>query len=155
MPYQLGVTIRATVAPDRVAELREWLAATARTGIAEAPFNFAHLPGVHFARLFLLADASDAAGRPIPASLVYMSDIDGPLRRHLADLVDLAGEGLDGAFTHCVGYPEGGRRRPRRRWLRRHLVAASAVYVNTVGRSLEQIRQESTLRSALQDYLDR
>jgi hypothetical protein len=39
-------------------------------------------------------------------------------------------------------------------WLRRHLVGASAVYVNTVGRGLEQIRQEARLRDALEDYLD-
>ena len=31
---------------------------------------------------------------------------------------------------------------------------ASAVYINTVGRGLQQIRQEARLRDALEDYLD-
>jgi len=155
MPYQLGVTIRAAGAPGRVADLCEWLAETARTGLAEAPFDFARLRGVHFARLFLLPEAADIDGRSVPPSLVYMSDVDGPLRRHLDDLVDAAGEGLDRGFGHCAGFPQAGRRRSRRRWLRRHLVSAGAVYVNTVGRSLDQIRQEAALRAALEDYLDR
>ncbi|HSV65721.1 MAG TPA: hypothetical protein VLJ59_07425 [Mycobacteriales bacterium] len=156
MPHQLGVTIRATVAPGRAADLREWLVQTGRRGMAEIPFDFAHLRGVHFARLFLFEDAVDLDGQPIPASLVYMSEVDAPLRRHLAELVDVAGEGIDLAFGHCEGYPRpGARRRIRIRWLRRHLVSASAVYVNTVGRGLEQIRQEAKLRGELQDYLDR
>ncbi len=156
MPHQLGVTIRATVAPGKAAELREWLVRTGRQGMAEIPFDFAHLRGVHFARLFLFEDTVDLDGRPIPASLVYMTEVDAPLRRHLAELVDVAGDGMDGAFGRCEGYPRpGARRRIRIRWLRQHLVSSSAVYVNTVGRGLEQIRQEAKLRAALQDYLDR
>jgi hypothetical protein len=90
MPYQLGVTIRAPVIPERVAELREWLAEAGRGGIAGAPFDFALLRGVHFARLFLMPDgAGDDA-----ASLVYMADVDGPLRRHLSGLVQVTGGGL-------------------------------------------------------------
>ena len=53
------------------------------------------------------------------------------------------------------GYPgPGARRRARIGWLRRHLVPASAYYVNTVGRGLDQIRQEAKLRDALEDHLD-
>src|SRR6266545_5752725 len=141
MPHQLGVTIRATVAPGKAAELREWLVRTGRQGMAEIPFDFAHLRGVHFARLFLFEDTVDLDGAPIPASLVFMSEVDAPLRRHLAELVDVAGEGIDEAFGHCAGYPgPGSRRRARIAWLRQHLISSSASYVNTVGRGLEQIR---------------
>jgi hypothetical protein len=156
MPHQVAVTIRATVAPERVPELRGWLVETARKGMAETPFDFAHLRGLHFAKFFLLDEAVDLDGTPIPASLVLMTEVDATLRRHLAELVDVAGEGIDQAFGHCLGYPAPGVRRRRRiRWLRRHLVPSGASYVNTVGRGLEQIRQEARLREVLQDYLDR
>ena len=47
-----------------------------------------------------------------------------------------------------------GSRRARIAWLRRHLVRASAFYVNTVGRALGQIRQEADLHDVMEDYLD-
>jgi hypothetical protein len=31
---------------------------------------------VHFARFYLLEETADLAGRPIPASLVFMSEVD-------------------------------------------------------------------------------
>jgi hypothetical protein len=155
MPHQLGVTIRAPVAAGRTADLRDCLAEIARKGLAEGSFGFTHLRGLHFAKLFLLDTTADLDGRQIPATLVFMSEVDAPLRRHLAELVDLAGEGIDQVFGHCTGYPgPGARRRDRIAWLRRHLISASAFYVNTVGRGLEQIRQEARLRDGLEDYLD-
>ena len=155
MPHQIGVTIRAPVAADRVPELRAWLVEIARKGLAEGEFDFAHVRGLHFARFYLLEETTDLEGRSIPASLVFMSEVDAPLRRHLADLVDVAGEGMDRAFRHCDGYPgPDARRRAKIAWLRRHRISASAFYVNTVGRGLEQIRQEAALREALEEYLD-
>jgi hypothetical protein len=156
MPYQVDVTVRAEVDPDQLPLLRKSLADIGRNGLAQPPFDFAHLHGLHFARFYLLDEAVDPEGRPIPASLVFMSEVDAPRRRHLAQLIDVAGDGLDQAFGHCAGYPApGARRRARIAWLSRHLVPSSAFYVNTVGRGLDQIRQEQRLRSALETYLDR
>jgi hypothetical protein len=155
MPHQLGVTIRAPVAAGRVAELRDWLAEVARKGLAEGPFDVTHLRGLHFAKLYLLDETADADGQRIPATLVFMSEVDAPLRRHLAELIDVAAEGVDQAFGHCTGYPgAGAQRRAKIAWLRRHMIPASAFYVNTVGRGLEQIRQEAMLRDALEELLD-
>ena len=155
MPHQLGITIRAPVAAGRVADLRDWLEQIARKGLAEGLFDFTHLRGLHFAKFYLLDETADLDGQRIPATLVFMSEVDAPLRRHLAELIDLAGEGIDQAFGHCTGYPgPGAQRRSRIAWLRRHMVPARAFYVNTVGRGLEQIRQEARLRDALEDYLD-
>ena len=92
MPHQLGVTIRAPVAAEQVAELRDWLAEIAPKGLAEGPFDFTHLRGLHFAKLYLLDETADLDGQQIPATLVFMSEVDAPLRRHLAELIDLAGE---------------------------------------------------------------
>ena len=155
MPHQLGVTIRAQVAADQVGPLRNWLAKVAQNGAADSLFAFGHMRGLHFAKLFVLEEPTDSGGRPIPASLVLMTEVDAPLRSHLAELIDVGGDGIDEAFGFCAGYPgPAAQRRARVAWLRRHLVGASAVYVNTVGRGLEQIRQEARLRDALEDYLD-
>jgi hypothetical protein len=94
MPHQIGVTIRAPVAAERVADLRQWLAEAGKKGLGEAPFGFAGCRGLHFARFYLLEETADLAGQPIPASLVYMSEVDAPLRRHLAELAGVAREGI-------------------------------------------------------------
>ena len=155
MPHQLGVTIRAQVAAEQVAPLRDWLAKMARGDDAGSPFAFGRMRGLHFAKLFLLEETADLCGRPIPASLVLMTEVDAPLRPHLADLINTGGAGIDRAFGFCAGYPgPRARRRTRIAWLRRHLVRASAVYVNTVGRGLTQIRQEAGLHDALESHLD-
>ena len=154
MPHQLGVTIRAQVAAEQVEPLRGWLAKIARNGTADEPFMFGRMRGLHFAKLFVLDEGSDLDGQRIPASLVLMTEVDAPLRPHLAELIDVGGTGIDQAFGFCQGYPGGGTRRARIAWLRRHQVRASAVYVNTVGRGLRQIRQEARLHDALEEYLD-
>ena len=155
MPHQLGVTIRAQVAADQVMPLRDWLAKVANHGTADGLFAFGHMRGLHFAKLFVLEATTDSGGQPIPASLVLMTEVDAPLRSHLAELIDVGGDGIDQAFGYCKDYPGPvAHRQARVAWLRRHLVRASAVYVNTVGRSLQQIRQEARLRDALEDYLD-
>jgi hypothetical protein len=155
MPHQLGVTIRAEVAAEQVPGLREWLAASAKDDVANGPFDFARMRGLHFAKLYLLEETADLTGQPIPASLILMTEVDAPLRRHLAELVDVAGDGIDQAFGYSAGYPgPGARRRARIAWFRRHLVSATAFYVNKVGRGLQQIRQEARLRDALEDYID-
>jgi hypothetical protein len=155
MPHQLGVTIRAQVAADQVAPLRDWLAKQAHGDTDQGPFAFGQMRGLHFAKLFVLEETTDPGGQAIPASLVLMTDVDAPLGRHLAELIDVGGAGIDRAFGFCAGYPgPRARRRARIAWLRRHLIKASAVYVNTVGRGLQQIRQEARLHDALEDRLD-
>ncbi len=74
------------VAAEQVADLRKWLTASAPQGLADGPFRFRHLRGLHFAKLLLIEQTDDLEGRPIPASLVLMTEVDAPLRRHLDDL---------------------------------------------------------------------
>jgi len=155
MPHQLGVTIRAQVAAEQVVPLRDWLAKLADGDAAESPFAFGDMRVLHFAKLFVLEETTEPGGQPIPASLVLMTDVDAPLGRHLAELIDVGGAGIDRAFGFCAGYPgPRARRRARIAWLRRHLIGASAVYVNTIGRSVQQIRQEARLHDELENRLD-
>jgi hypothetical protein len=154
MPHQVGVTIRAPIKAGSEADLHELLVEMGRKGAHNYGLPFAELPGVHFARFFMLDEATDLDGRAIPASLVYMSDVDAPLDRHLRDLAGRGGEGLDQVFGHCAGYPAASTPQIRAAWLRRHLVSAAATYINTIGRSVEQVRQEARLREAIEAFVD-
>jgi len=70
MTHQLGVTIRAMVPAEQVADLPKWLGASSPQGLADGPFHLRRMRGLHFAKLFLIEQTDDLKGQPIPASLV-------------------------------------------------------------------------------------
>jgi hypothetical protein len=150
VPYQSALTIAAPVRPGEAGNL-EALLATMGDGVANGSvIDFGALSGVHYARLVLLEETTDLEGKPLPATLLLLSDLDVRPAQHLRELVDVAGEGVDRVFGHCAGYwPQN-----RLAYLRRHVVKEQARYVNTVGRTVQQIRQEAQLREAIQQFLD-
>lgn len=148
MPHQSPVTVAAPLRPDALEEVQRRLAA----GSLSLPFD--ELPGLHFAKVFVLPGAADHRG-PVPARLVYVADVDGSPRRHLRELVERAGPELDDLFAACRAYPGVPATRGQRLgYLSRHQHRTQAWYVNTVGRGLEQVLLESRLRDDLQDWLD-
>jgi hypothetical protein len=153
MPHQVAITIVAPLADGQVAELTRTLTELG----AEPKLPFDDLPGLHFARLFVLEETTDLAGETVPAQLVLLSDVDSPAGRYLPALVEAFGDALDEIFGHCAGYPAVGARAPSARvaFLRNHQISAAAAYVNTVGRSLDQVQHEAALRDAIEDFLDR
>jgi len=156
VPDQIAMTIRAFIRPGRSAELMDLLADINRKGAANSCLPFGDLPGVHFARLFVLPEVTDLDGEPIPGSLVYMADVDGTADAHLIALVERAAPGVDAVFSHCAGYPGVPVPRSERyRWLRTRVVTGAIRYTHTVGRGVEQFRREAMLRDAIQDFLDR
>ncbi len=155
MPHQVAITIVAPVAEGHAAELTRTLTELG----AEPKVPFDDLPGLHFARLFLLEETKDLSGNAIPAQLVLLSDVDSPAGPYLPALVEAFGDALDDVFGHCTDYPSAaaGARSPSARvaFLRSHQIGAAAAYVNTVGRSLDQVQHETALRDAIEDFLDR
>src|SRR2546426_960312 len=124
MPHQVALTLAADVRPDATESLRQLLE-TMGDGVANGSVvDLGKLDGVHFARFVLVDEATDLRGEPLSALLLYMSDLDVARERHLGELVDRAGEGLDRLFGHCEGYPEGAQRTREQRlaYLRRHRV---------------------------------
>ena len=116
MPHQVALTLAANVRPGEVESLKQLLG-TMGDGVANGSVvDLGALEGVHFARFVLLDEAADLRGEPLPAWLVYMSDLDISRERHLAHLVDSAGEGLDRLFGHCAGYPDGAQRTREQRF---------------------------------------
>jgi hypothetical protein len=153
MPHQVALTIVAPVLQGHAEELQQRLQ---DFGDRPEALPFAELPNLHFARIFVLQETPDLAGQAIPAMLILLSDIDGPAGPYLAALVKTSGGVLDEIFRHCVAYPTGDSLTTENRlaFLRSRTVAAAAAYVNTVGRSVQQIRQEAELREAIEDHLD-
>ncbi|MGH8796735.1 MAG: hypothetical protein ACREXI_06740, partial [Caldimonas sp.] len=147
----------APVAAGKEAGLRALLGSmNAEPGMADprnAVVPFALFESLHFARLVLLDDALQAdlkahgvqASR-LPTCLAFLADCDGPASKVLADLAERAGPGLARVFAHCDDFPGNG---DLLAWMRAHDRPTAASFVNWVGRSVRQIREESALQRAL------
>jgi hypothetical protein len=156
MPHQVALTIRAPVKPGQADALRRRLASMADPATKQA-IPFERLGTTHFARLFVLdeVDTGPDGGPPIPASLVYMSDVDAPAWRHLVALVRVGGPLFHDLFGHCEGWPSSSVSSwARVAWLRARRISSDVVYVNTVGRSVAQVHGERRLRQAIEEFLD-
>jgi hypothetical protein len=156
MPHQVALTIRAWIRPGQADSLKRLLTSMADPAANQA-IPFERLGTTHFARLFVLDEVGGGpdGGPVIPASLVYMSDIDAPVWRHLVALVRIGGARLDAVFAHCEGWPASSAAIwPRIAWLRARRVRADVVYVNTVGRGVAQVHQERRLHQAIEEFLD-
>jgi hypothetical protein len=135
-----------------VAPLRTGARPQLDEALAAAAVPFGQLAGVHFARMFVLDEGLAADGSKTSAKLVWMSDVDAPLDRHLGELSQLAV--LDRLFCNCDGYPDAPDAGARRAFLDAHAVQAATAYVNTVGRGLDQVLLERRLREAIEGHLD-
>jgi hypothetical protein len=128
-------------------------AAPGKVDPRNAVLPFGAFERLHFARLVLLDDALqadlEAHGLPrprLPTCLAFMGDCDGPAREFLVDLVQRAGDGLRRIFSHCEGFAPAS---DLLAWILAHDRPLAANYVNWVGRTVEQIRQERALQRAL------
>lgn len=120
---------------------------------------FGQFDRLHFARFVILADPTlddiREYGVPPPtavASLAFLGDCDGDADDLLSDLVRRAGNGLRQVFAHCQGFTPNS---DLLQWMKDHSQPPAAMYVNWIGRTVEQIDEESILRNALVEYLDR
>jgi hypothetical protein len=132
MPHQIAVTVRAPLKEGRGPEVAALLE-TLRKDVEQDGGPFAGMPGVHFARVFVLPGDAEL---DVPCTLVYLAEVDAPLRRHLDEVMEH--DQLTSLFTHCADFPERGVRADRLR----------------VGRSAQQVSDEARLRGAIVDFLD-
>jgi hypothetical protein len=153
MARQSPVTVRARILPGRVAAVRDLLEGGSPDDTV-ARLGLAGLPGLHFARLFVIDSARLQSGRVVPESLVYMADVDGPADCHLRLMAGPGHPDLHLLFAQCEGYPAGSDSRARLRWLRSHSLAPAARYVHTVGRTVDQVRDETRLYHCLGQVVD-
>ena len=155
MTPQSQFTVVAPVLPGREGALRKLLASmTSQPGMADpknALLPFGEFRHVHFARLVLLDDRTlgdiEAYGLPRrqrPVYLAFVGDCDGPAHECLAELARRAGPGLRAVFEHCADFD--GALLP---WMLAHDQPIAASYVNWVGRTVVQVREESALQQTL------
>jgi hypothetical protein len=162
MNPQSSFAVVAALEDGRESELRALLASmNRRPGVAD-PDNglvpFGRFDRLHFARLVVLDDqtAKDIAEHGVtpashPVALAFMGDCDGPADDFLAELAARAGPGLRRIFSHCQDGPAADE---LLQWMKARDHPPAAHYVNWVGRTVRQIREESALRQALEAYLD-
>jgi hypothetical protein len=147
----------APIADGREADLRALLdTMNSAPGVADpdnAIIPFGRFERLHFARLVVLNDTSMADLKlygvhppRLAPRLAFLGDCDDPWQEFLAELSGRAGEGLRRLFAYCEGFGPG---TDLLAWMLAHRVPASANYVNRVGRTVRQIREESALQRAL------
>lgn len=142
-------------------ELRQMLADMNREpGVAD-PANvlvpFGKFDTLHFARFVVLEDETRGDlrtyGEP-PASaaksLAMLCDFDGSSDIFLRELIRYAEPGLRRIFSCCQSVPS----TDLFAWLKAHEARASAAYVNWVGRTVLDVREENALYTALVTYLN-
>lgn len=154
MAHQEALTVIAKIRPSEMDGLRQTLAEIGKDAANNAILPFIRLDSVHFARLLILPDAVDPKGQILPAQLVLSANIDAPMDTHLNQLANAVGSGLDAVFRHCEGYPSSPTPSDRLAFLQANMKETSAFYVNTVGRTLTQVKQEAQLRDAIEAFLD-
>jgi hypothetical protein len=153
--------VAAPVRPDRVNDLRALLATMNSSPGMVDPDNtlvpFGRFENIHVAR-FVVADdqtLGDRAAFPgLPASerilLIFLADCDGSGDDLLARITAEAGRGLREIFAHCDDFDE---HTNLLAWMRARQVPPAAIYVNWVGRTVRQVREEAMLHESLRAAL--
>ena len=118
---------------------------------------FGQLPRLHFARIAVLDDLTlddiSVYGLPrvnYPTYLTFLGDFDGPYDAFLAELVQRAGDGLKRIFSHCEGFTPGS---DLLTWMKARNVSPATIYVNWIGRTAQQVREEEALRQAMEKFI--
>jgi len=152
----------APIVSAREPELRGFLGSMNRRPGVVDPDNelipFAKLERLHFARIVILSDQTGddiACYRvptvPLPTYLAFLADCDGPANTFLEELVQRAGGGLSRLFSHCEGFSA---EQELLQWMRDHEQPPATAYVNWMGRTMTQVREERALHAALRGYLE-
>ncbi len=151
----------APILENREAELRQLLdRMNSAPGVAD-PENplvpFGQFPTIHFARFVILDDrtredlrAYNATPPPATKQLAFLCDCDGPADALRKDLATRARGGLQKVFSCCESFGAG---TDLLQWMAANEHAPSTSYVNWVGRTVQQVRDEQSLRLALEAKL--
>src|SRR5262245_64388902 len=84
---------------------------------------------------------------------MYLADFDGTVEQHLQEIADIAAGELIQIGASCED-PIPATMSDRIDWLRNHLIEDATYYVNTIGRTVRQIRCEALLRDKIATFID-
>ncbi len=155
--------ILATIIPSHVEELRQLLGSmNYEPGLldpANALISFGQFDKLHFARVLILDDQTlddiTVYGLPkvnYPTYLAILGDSDGRTDEFLAEMAERAGEGLRRIFAHCEGYAPGA---DLLGWMKARNLSPTANYINWIGRTVQQVKEEDALREAIETFLQK
>ena len=162
MTPQSNFMIAAPILSEREDALRALLETmNLRPGVVDqqnALLPFARFEQIHVARFVILKDETLDDRSPedplpnAPVRLAFLGDCDGDTEALLAHFVAQAADGLRQIFSHCEGFSAD---IDLLRWMRQHSLKPATQYVNWIGRTVLQIREEAALHAALRSYLAR
>ncbi len=162
MMPQSNLLVAAPLRAEREAELRALLAsmneAPGRVNPANDILPFEQFAQLHVARLVILEDqtvsdlhlAYGGSAPNYPLILAFLADFDGSADAFRADLAVRAGKGLERIFSCCHGFTAG---TDIAQWMKKHETPPATNYINWLGRTVSQVREEDALRLALEDHL--
>ena len=161
MTPQSNFMVLASVAAGRTDDLRRLLASMNRRPGVVDPQNplvpFAQLPRLHFARIVVLEDRTlnDITAYKLPrvsypTYLAFLGDFDGPFDSFLASMVNRTEEGLRRIFSYCEDFTP---TTDLLAWMKFHNVRPATIYVNWIGRTTQQVREEEALRQAMAKFI--
>ncbi len=153
--------VTAPVRTDRIADLRALLATMNRAPGVVDPDNalvpFGRFDTIHVARLVVAEDNTLDDNQHFPGTpsservhLIFLADCDGPGEELMARIVRESGSGLRRIFGHCDNFDDNTELLG---WMRAHQTPPTAIYVNWIGRTVRQAREEAKLRNTLHDAL--
>lgn len=151
---QNDLTLRVPLEPSREPALRKHLADINRSPGDNSILPLGGLDTLHFARL-LIVEGPDHP-EDYGSALFLLANVDGSVTDFLTRLVHDLGEGLDTVFSAGLDYPPPGERNAstRLKFLTRHAIPSQTFYINTVGRTVRQVREEDRLYHAIQAFLE-
>jgi hypothetical protein len=161
MTPQSNFMIVAPVLAERRAELESILSSMTDQPGAANPGNpivpFGAFETIHYARFVILDDKTtgdlkyfESEVPQFPIALAFLADCDGAAEELLRRLATEAGDGLRKIYSCCEGFDD---QTNLFVYMRRHSQPSSASYVNWIGRTVTQVREEAALRDALMQKL--
>jgi hypothetical protein len=152
-----ALTVVTPIQPDKVEELDLLLSEIGKdidnkTG---RHISFAQLQTVHFLRWVILPEDTEGKRHYLP-QLAFESNYDGPLDAHLEELIRVGGPLLARIYSYCAGCPAdvAGSVESFKRFLRRYQLPAAAFYRGYPNHTVQDIRDNTRARRAIQDFLD-
>ena len=155
--YQDGLTIVSEIKEGKIEDLKIVLAEIEADIEENSLFPFIKFDTIHFCRFIIFNDQIDGTNKKYPATLIFSSNFDEPLKAHINELYDKGINGLNKVYQYCKGYPAESERSRQQvsKYLRQHNIGYNTLYSGTRGRSVVQIRLEAQLRNKIQLFLDK
>ena len=149
---QNALTVIVPICPERLDSLKKLLDEIGHNLLSNAYIPFGKLVTTHFCRWVIVP------GQPgvYEWSLAFESNYDSSLEPYLSHLFAVAEPGLSVIYGHCQDYPSGGFANATvfARYFRQHMIPYAAFHMAYRGLRVPDIQNNSTLREAIEQYLD-